>query len=148
MLASLSSGFLVHLFGLVNILHNYDDIDQQPRGYGTGISSGRWLLSLLGDLAHKLNGDYNLSVVNGVLFLLLVACAAAFLVRTFEIRSRWMGALMGMLMVVFPPAFSTLMFRYTSVYYGIGILLAVMAAWILERHRLGLLFSALLTACF
>lgn len=147
MLASLSSGFLVHLFGLVNILHNYDDIGQQPRGYGTGITSGRWLLSLVGDLAHKLSGDYNLPVVNGVLFLLLIACAAAFLVHTFEIRSRWMGALMGMLLAVFPPAFSTLMFRYTSVYYGIGILLAVMAAWVFERHRLGWLFSALLTAC-
>ena len=39
--AAMGVGTVTHLFGLVNILHNYDDIAQQPRGYGTGISSGR-----------------------------------------------------------------------------------------------------------
>ena len=37
-------------------------------------------------------------------------------------------------------------FRYTAVYYGIAILLSVLAAWILERTKYGVLLSALFTA--
>lgn len=145
--ASFTCGFFAHLFGLVTILHNCDDIAQQPRGYGTGITSGRWLLSLLGDLADGLGGNYNLPLVNGVLFLALVACAAGLMVQIFEIRSRGMAALMGMLAAVFPSVFSTLAFRYTVIYYGISIVMAVLAALVLERYRLGWLYSAVLTAC-
>lgn len=146
LMAALGVGTVVHLFGLVNILHNYDDIAQQPRGYGTGISSGRWLLSQLGDCAEWMGGNYNLPAVNGLLFLLLIAISAGFLVSAFEIHNPTMAALVGALMAAFPAAFSTLVFRYTSVYYGLGILLAVLAAWILPRHRLGVLLSAICIA--
>lgn len=57
--------------GLVNVLHNYDDIAQQPRGYGTGVTSGRWLLSIMGDFCDAIGGNFNLPTVNGLLFLLL-----------------------------------------------------------------------------
>lgn len=69
--AAFGSGLLVHLFGLVNVLHNYDDIAQQPRGYGTGVTSGRWLLSIMGDFCDAIGGNFNLPTVNGLLFLLL-----------------------------------------------------------------------------
>lgn len=142
--AALVCGVVVHLFGLVNILHNSDDIDQQPGGYGTGVTSGRWLLSLLGDLVDKLRGNYNLPVVNGLLFLLLLAMAAGLMVGVFRIHSRGMAAWMGMALVVFPSVQSILTFRYTAVYYGLAVVLAVLAAWVLERHRLGWLVSAVL----
>lgn len=144
--AAMGVGSVVHLFGLVNVLHNYDDIAQQPRGYGTGISSGRWLLSLMGDFAEWLGGNYNLSLVNGLLFLALIAVSAGFLVSVFDIKNPAMAALSGMLLAVFPAAFSTLVFRYTSVYYGVGILLAVLAAWVLPRHRFGMILSAICMA--
>ena len=140
--AAMGVGSVVHLFGFVNVLHNYDDIAQQPRGYGTGISSGRWLLSLLGDSAEWLGGNYNLPLVNGLLFIALLAISAGLLVSVFCIENRTMAAIAGMLLVVFPSAFSTLIFRYTSVYYGVGIFLAVLAAWILPRHRFGIIISA------
>lgn len=144
--AAMGVGTVTHLFGLVNILHNYDDIAQQPSGYGTGISSGRWLLSQLGDCAHWLGGNYNLPLVNGLLFLLLIAISAGFLVAAFDIQNRAMAGLSGALLAVFPAAFSTLVFRYTSAYYGLGILLAVFAAWVLPRHRFGVLLSAICIA--
>lgn len=147
MLAALLCGTGTHLFGLVNILHNYDDIAQLPTGYGAGVTSGRWLLSLLGDLMDKLGGNYNLPLVNGVLFLVLIGLAAGLLADIFEIRSRVHAALLGTVMVVFPSAFSTLLFRYTAVYYGLGIVLAVLAAWTPERVKFGWLLSALCTAC-
>ena len=145
-IAALVSGTITHLFGLVNVLHNYDDIAQQPRGYGTGVTSGRWLLSLLGDFCDLVGGNYNLTFVNGLLFIALIACSAGFLVSVFHIGSRKMAALVGMLLVAFPSAFSTLAFRYTAVYYGMAMLLSVLAAWILQRHKYGLFLSALCTA--
>lgn len=144
--AALIAGTITHLFGLVNVLHNYDDIAQQPRGYGTGITSGRWLLSLLGDFVEINGGNYNLPLINGLLFILLIACSAGLLVSVFHIRNLQMAALIGMLFVTFPSAFSTLAFRYTAVYYGLGILFSVLAAWILRRHKYGLLLSALCTS--
>lgn len=143
-------GFLcamaAHAFALVHNLYNYDGIAQQPSGYGTGIESGRWFLSLLGDATSFLEINYNLPWVNGVIFLLLLAVAAGFLVKALGIRNRGFAALVGMILAVFPTVTSTMYFRYTAVYYGVGILFAVLAAWVLERSQFGLLFSALLTA--
>lgn len=145
-LASMICGTVAHLFGLVTMLQNLDNIGQQPAGYGTGVTSGRWLLSLLGDLTGMLRSDYNLPLVNGLLFLLLIAFASGFIVLTLDIRNRRSAAFVGMLMSVFPTVVSTMYFRYTTVYYGIAILLSVLAAWVLEKHRYGLLLSALCVA--
>lgn len=145
-MAAALSGAVTHLYGLVNVLHNYDDIAQQPKGYGTGVTSGRWLLSLMGDFAERIGGGYNLPTVNGLLFLLLIACSAGFLISALGIRNRKSAALVGGLFAVFPAAFSTLVFRYTAVYYGIGILLSVLAAWVLPRYKFGMPLSALCVA--
>ena len=145
--AAFWGGMPVHLFGLVNILHNYDDIAQQPRGYGTGVTSGRWLLSILGDFCDAIGGNYNLPVLNGLLFLLLIAISAGFLVSAFHIRSWRAAALMGILFAVFPSAFSTLVFRYTSGYYGLSIFLSVAAVWLFERYSWGWILSAICIAC-
>ena len=144
--AALAVGLLVHLFGLVNILHNNDDIWQQPMGYGAGITSGRWLLTILGDFLMRCGFGYNLPVVNGVLFLVLVALCAGVIVSLLAIHSRGMAVLFGMLFAVFPSATSVLFFKYTTVYYGIALLLSVLAAWALQGRRFGLLISALCTA--
>lgn len=145
-IAALAAGLLVHLFGLVNILHNNDDIWQQPMGYGAGITSGRWLLTILGDFLMGCGFGYNLPVVNGVLFLVLVALCAGIIVSLLAIRSRGSAVLFGMLFAVFPSATSVLFFKYTTVYYGIALLLSVLAAWVLQGRRFGLLLSALCTA--
>lgn len=59
-LAAIISGVFTHFFALTSVIHNYDDIAQLPKGYGTGITSGRWFLSLLGDAADWIGGNYNL----------------------------------------------------------------------------------------
>ena len=51
--AALVCGVIAHSFALFNSIHNYDDILQQPTGYGAGITLGRWLLTVLGDFFHK-----------------------------------------------------------------------------------------------
>ena len=40
-----------YLYVLVGNINNYDNIVCTPEGYGTGLRSGRWMLTLLGDTA-------------------------------------------------------------------------------------------------
>ncbi len=145
-LSAMVMGIVTHLFGLVNALHNYDDIATQPSGYGTGVTSGRWFLEILGGILEKLGLHYNLPVVNGLLFLVFVALAAGFLVSFFRLKKKISGIFVGMLFVVFPTAASTLFFRFTAPYYGFAVLMSVLAAWVLRRCRWGLLLSGFLTA--
>lgn len=146
-ISALVSGVLIHMFGLVTVLHNYDDVLTQPFGYGTGTTSGRWFLTFLGDLVQSLSFGYNLSWVNGILFVALIAVSAGFLVSAVGLQSKKSAVLWGILMVSFPTVPSTLMFNFTAVYYGIALLLAVFAVWVLPKHKLGFLASIVCIAC-
>lgn len=145
--SALACGVLTHLYALTNNVQNYDSITQQPYGYGTGVTSGRWLLNLLGDFFQFWGGDYNLPVMDVFLFLLILAVSAGFLVSTLGIKNGLSAALIGGVMAVFPTVTSTIFFHYTAVYYGLSAFFAVFAAWVLPRHKYGVLFSALATAC-
>ena len=145
--SALGFGVLVHLFGLVNILHNHDNIGVQPGGYGAGTSSGRWMLDCLGKVATTLGFDYNLPVVNGIVFLLCIAVAAAVIVAIFNIRNGLQAFLVGALLVSFPTVTTTLFYRFTTIYYGIAIIFSVMAVYVLDKCKWGVLWSALFSAC-
>lgn len=145
--AALISGVIAHSFALVNLIHNYDDILQYPKGYGAGITSGRWFLEVLGDLNDAfLELNYNLPVMNGLGFLVLIALSSAVIVNFLKIRRASSAVLLGCLMVTFPTVCATMVFRYTAPYYGLSLLLSVLAAWVIDKHKCGVLISALLTA--
>lgn len=139
-------GLIAHLFAITNILHNYDDIASQPGGYGLGVELGRWLLDILGRITQNIGFNYNLHAFNGIVFILFLAVSAGILVSYFEIQNKFSAAAIGMLFTAFPTVAATLFFRYTAPLYGLGVLLAVLAAWIFERHKYGLLLAALLGA--
>lgn len=143
-LVAFTVGVLIHLFALTNPLHNHDDIAVQPSGFGGGIVLGRWLLEILGRAAESLGLHYNLPTVDGLVFLLLLAVAAGFVVSFFQIKNNVSAAMVGILFVAFPTVTATLYYRYTSPFYGLGVLLAVLAAWVLQRK--GCIWSAVLTA--
>ena len=144
---SLAVGFFVHLFGFVNILHNHDDIWNQPMGFGAGITSGRWLLSILGAVFQKLGFGYNLPTVNSVIFLILIAVAAGIVISVLQIRNRMAAGLMGAFWAVFPSVTSVMFYKFTTVYYGIAVCLSVLAVWVLQKGKCGLLLSAACIAC-
>lgn len=145
---ALISGVAAQGFGLVNVLHNYDSILQQPTGYGAGITSGRWLLTVLGDLSQNVLGlGHNLPLVNGLLFLLLIAVSTGLLVNLLSIRKRWAAGLTGCLMATFPTVCATLAFRFTAAYYGIALLLSVLSAWLADKSRWGIFLSGLCLSC-
>lgn len=143
-IAALLCGTVTHAYALINILHNYDNIASQPGGYGGGVPLGRWVLEILGQFVDKLGLNYNLSVINGVLFIGLIAIAAGILVSVLRIKNRASAALIGMLFAAFPTATSTLIYRYTSVFYGVGVVFAVLAVWVLQRKKYGFVLSVLL----
>lgn len=145
--AALASGILIHAFSLLHFLHNHDSVWQQMSGYGAGVESGRWMLSLLGDVAEKLGFSYSLPVFNGVGFLILLACAAGLAVSVLRIRGKISAALLGMLFTAFPSVTSVMFYKFTAVYYGLGLFLAVLAAWVCYRGRWGIVLAAVCVAC-
>lgn len=140
-------GLFIHLFGLVNILNNHDDIWNQPMGYGAGITSGRWMLSILGIVSQKLGFGYNLPTVNGVLFLIFIAISAGIVISVLQIRSRVSASLVGAILAVFPSVTSVMFYKFTTVYYGIAVVLAVLAVWVLQKKKYGLPVSVVCIAC-
>ena len=146
--AAILCGVAVHGFALFNVLHNYDDILQNPVGYGAGITSGRWLLTLLGDFCQKvLYLNFNLPTVNGLAYILFIALTAAVVVDVLKIRKTCNAVLTGCLLVTFPTVCGTMAFRFTAPFYGLSLLLAALAVWVLRKDRFGLILSALCMAC-
>lgn len=142
------AGIAINLFGLVNVLHNSDDIYYQPSGFGVGISSGRWFLEILGRVANKLAFDYNLPWFYGVIFILLVSISCYFIVDIFKITNKLLAAITGCIFISFPTITATLNFRYTVPYYGLSILLAILASWMLVRSKGKLIIRTILFAVF
>lgn len=140
-ISTLAFGIIIHLFGITNVLHNYDDISTLPEGYGTGLPSGRWFLMMMGDLANKANIDFNLPYVNGFVFILLIAFSTGVLTLIFDFEHRKSGCLIGLLLVSFPTVTSIMFFRFTAGYYGVAMLLSVIAVWVIEKYRYGFLIS-------
>lgn len=146
--SALLTGIVAHAFALVNILHNYDNILQQPKGFGAGVTSGRWMLTLMGDFCQNvLDLGYNMPLTNGLVFLVLIALSAAFLVDGLDIRRKAGAVAAGCVMATFPTVCATMVFRYTAPYYGVSLLLSVFAVWVAFRTKWGGLLSALCIAC-
>lgn len=144
--SALVYGMLVHLFALTNVLHNHDNIASQPGGYGIGVELGRWFLEILGRFFDKAGLNYNLPSVNGILYIGLLALAAAVLVAVLKIRGKVCAVLIGGLFVAFPTVTATMMFRYTSYFYGLSALLAVLAVWVPGKFRGSIPAAAVLVA--
>lgn len=143
--AALIGGYLIHQFALVNVMHNIDDIGNLPGGYGTGLSSGRWLLTVLGDGMQFLGGNRNLPYIRGLVFLVFAAMAAMLLVSVLEIRHRSFAGWIGLLVATFPTAAAVLVYRFTAGYYGLALLLAVLAAWVTDK-KYGVILGSLCCA--
>ena len=138
-------GVITHLFALTNVLHNYDSVGLQPYGYGTGLESGRWLLSLLAWRAIDWFGQYNLPMINGLLMIFLLSVAAALFVSVYGLREK-SAFCVGVIFATAPAVTSTMFFGYTAPFYGLGILFAVLAVWFAEKFRWGLVLSIGCTA--
>lgn len=138
--------FISYLFFVTNDLNNYDNIATLTRGFGTGISSGRWFLQILGDWMTSLNLDFNLPFYNVLIALLFLLCAALFVIRILHIEDPLLCFGIGAITAAFPTVASTMFFSYTVHYYFFALLLGTVGVWLALQNKWYRLFSALLFA--
>lgn len=146
-IASATCAIFAHLFILTNVLHNHDSMSELPKGYGSGLVSGRWLLALLGKIVDKLGGNYNLPFYNNVLSICLLIAASCFIVLIFDIQRPVFCALIGGMLIVAPPVTSMLFYAYTAPYYALAVLLSITTVWITDKYRWGFILGTLMCAC-
>ncbi len=141
-------GALAYLYLFVNNINNNDMIACMPHGYGTGISSGRWMLHLLGTLVDRIWGTYSLPLFNGVLTLILLAFSSAILVRALEIQNTKLCFALAAITATVAPIASTMFFLFTAHYYALALLLLTLAAYLVRQGTPLRFFGALaLSAC-
>ena len=144
--SALVIGLLIHAFALTNLLQNYDNITTSLHGFGCGVDSGRWLLSILSMGIHYFFGGYNLPWFNGFITIVILAISAGFLNSIFGIRNNALSIILGGIFISFPTVSSTLFFRFVSMYDAFAIFLAIVSVWILQHYKFGFILSAVCVA--
>ena len=141
------TGILAHLFALTNVINNYDSITQIPKGVGTTLPSGRWLLMLIEKLQNWLWDTYSVPFWNGLVSILLLAVTACVVTNIFQIQNTLNCILTGALLVGFPAVTSMMFFMYTAPYYSLAILFSVLAVYFADKKWLGALLSVVFCVC-
>ena len=131
-LSSCLTGFICYLYFIANNLDNYDSIINKPSGYGSGISSGRWFLSVLGIIFDKI-WHYNSSSFNCILAIILLGFINVLLVCIFKIKNKCICILLSAITIVFPPIADTMFFAFTIHYYMIAILLGLAGVYFIQN---------------
>jgi hypothetical protein len=113
----------------------------------SGISSGRshswmgrWMLKPLS----ALGTDSNMPSVNGLIMILAISLTAGVTVSLLQIESLPCAAVTGALLMCHPAASATLQYLHNADGYMLAALLATLALWLTDRHRLGFLPGAVL----
>lgn len=117
-------GLITHGMALFNKLSWHDDIFSLFMT-GTAVPLGRWMLHVLAELERWFygNGYFSLPAVNGIYSLVCIGLSAGLMADHFQIRSRMLSALLGMIMAVFPVITSLFSFMYTVHYYMLALLM-------------------------
>lgn len=147
--SALAWGGAAHAVMLLNKFSFHDDT-RYMFDVGATISSGRWMLALLARAARFVSGGtvYSLPLFNGLLSLVLIACASALIARILDIeRPRSCVALTG-IMTAFPVVTAMFGYMYTAPYYLVGVVMALLGAWLIcTGGRWGLPAGSVLVAC-
>ncbi|MBQ3216520.1 MAG: glucosyltransferase domain-containing protein [Oscillospiraceae bacterium] len=141
-------GLLAYLYLFVNHVNNNDMISCLPYGYGSGLSSGRWMLQILNMLADKLWGSYPIPVFNGLLSLVFLGLTGAVLVRVLELKGKWQAFALGAITATAAPIGSIFFFLFATHFYMLALLCMTVAAWLLKKRSVwGFILSVVLAAC-
>lgn len=138
-------GMLVHSFFLNNVLKNYDATI--IKGYGSGVTSGRWLLDWAGGHFSEVWGDYNIPYFTGMIALFVFSLAVGFIVEILEIHNILTAILVGVILICFPSTTTTMLFTYTTLFDAIAVLLAVLSVYVTEKYKYGWCVATVLMAC-
>lgn len=134
-------GIFVHMPVLVSDIPNHDGLGSMYFDQNM-ITSGRWFLTV----ACGFSSYYTLPWLIGILGLAYLGCAAAVLCEILEIRKTWAVALASGLLAVFPALSSVFAYVFTMDGYMLALLLAVLAALLVKKYRMGFIPGAVCLA--
>lgn len=138
-------GLLSHTYMFFNKLPGYDDYVSIFH-YGSGYSSGRWLLGLIGNFMFRIDGVYSLPWLNGFFSLFLLSLSISLFLRPFHFDNKWIKRLFAALFISFPTLTSTMAFMFTIPFYSIAIFLLAIAFSLLIDYKYGYILSIFLVA--
>ena len=117
-------GLAAQGMGLLNKFSYHDDIFSLFQ-MGETITSGRWMLYVLGVLEILVFGDghFSLPLLNGLFSLLCVGLSAGLTVHMLKIRSRMLSALLGCVAASFPMLTALFGFMFAAPYYMLAMLM-------------------------
>lgn len=135
--STLFCGLLAHSLMLFNKLSAHDDLYYLFK-LGTTVTTGRWTLHML-YWFHMLffqDTPMSLPVLNGFIAILCIGIAAGMTVKLLRIRSRFLSAALGCMMVCFPTITGLFFYMFTIHYYMIALLGMVFSACLLcQRNK-------------
>lgn len=133
-----------YLYFVTNDLNNYDNIATLTHGYGTGVSSGRWFLQILGDWMQAMRLDFNLPFINALTALIFLCLAAFLVIRILHIENRLLCFGIGAITASFPTIAATMFFSYTVHYYCLGLLLSAAGVYLALNTKWFRIFASAL----
>lgn len=126
--SSIILGLATHLYVFTNKFTNHDDLDQMFfASYGT--PSGRWLLPF----ALRLDGEFSMPWLIGILSILCLAGVACFTVSILRIRRPFGCVAASAIVTAFPTVASTFAYMFTAYAYFLALLLAAFGAYAAVR---------------
>ncbi|MDE7205029.1 MAG: glucosyltransferase domain-containing protein [Lachnospiraceae bacterium] len=135
-------GWLTHFYMLSHKLPNWDD-GNNMNNFGSGDYLGRWFLKYI----HPLGGRGSIPAVHGFLLIVCIAISACLILEILQIRSATGAVLTAAVLETFPSVVSTMTFMFMAHTSGIGILMVVLAVYLLRKYRFGWLPCTVFLIC-
>ncbi|MDE6530363.1 MAG: glucosyltransferase domain-containing protein [Lachnospiraceae bacterium] len=125
-------GFLTHAFRMTNTMICSDSTNYlKSIGVSWVISLGRILLPTV----EKIRGTVELPFLIGTICLVLIGCAAVFIVRLFPIQENLFLVIIAWILVANPVVTSIFAYMYTADGYMISLLFSVLAAYLCLKKK-------------
>ena len=125
-------GLLAHLYIYANRIVNHDGVFALTYS-GSTISSGRWFLYILSEIAYIFTNNYVTPWGIGCVTIALYGLSACLIVKSFDIKSKWLCAALGGLLVSFPTVTSNNLYIFTAHYYALACLLVCLSVYIVNK---------------
>lgn len=140
-MAGIIVGLITHMTMIVN---KYPNGDAMTNFYfdQNMVTSGRWFLVC----ACGISSFYDLNFVNGLLAILFLSITAVYVTRFFDVQKKAALILIPAVMVTFPAVAATMAYMYTVDGYMLGLLLAVLAAYLCKKYKFGFIYGAVALA--
>ncbi|MCQ2495207.1 MAG: glucosyltransferase domain-containing protein [Lachnospiraceae bacterium] len=144
-------GLIAHGFMFFNKISYHDDA-MNLYAIGVTVSSGRWMLYLMREIAEVLFGSslYSIPLFNGITSLLLLSVIVFYVVRLLDIKKTMHVVLLSGCLVTFPQITGMFGYMFTAPYYLLGTLLGIMGVYRIRDKKptaLNYVGAVILMAC-